>query len=154
MAKRHASVVTLEHVRDLLDRGEAEKAFEELSRTRDSSPDVDNARAVCLMRLGRPECAVAIYQAMLLKGGVAADPSAPVEYVVNFATALLLAGNTAGGIRMLDALGRTDHPSASRLRAAVARWRTSLGILRRLLFAAYGAVPAKPVVLDFPPGDA
>lgn len=149
-----AELHTLEHVRDLLNRGEAEKALESLSRATTPSPDVSNARAVCLMRLGHCERAVAVYQEMLLKGGVTVDPKAPVKHVVNFATALLLAGNVAGGISVLDDLGRTDHPGALRLRAAVQRWRKSLGIIRRLLFAVYGAVPEKPVVLDFPPGEA
>ncbi len=154
MVKLSTSAVTLEHVRGLLDRGEPEKAFEALKGNTAPSPDVSNARAVCLMRLGRPDSAVAIYQDLLLKGGVAVDPKAPVVHVVNFATALVLAGNTAAALRALDALGRTDHPSAARLRAAIGRWRSSLGIFRRFLLAAYGAVPEKPVVLDFPPGEA
>jgi hypothetical protein len=105
------------------------------------------------MRLGRADRAVAIYQQMLLKGGVTVDPGAPVGYVVNFATALLLSGNTDGGIDVLDNMGRTDYPGAQRLRDAVSRWRRSLGFGRRILFALYAGAPKPPVVLDFPPGE-
>ena len=152
MSNPHAGVL-LDQVRQMLGRGEAQKALDVIGRAKSSSQEIDNARAVCLMRLGRPEAAVTIYQGMLLRGGVTVDPAAPVKHVVNFATALLLAGNTAGGLAVLDGLGRTAHPAAVRLREAVDRWRESIGFGRRFLFAAYGAAPARRVEPDSPPGE-
>lgn len=149
----HRPVAGLDQVRAFLDQGHPDKALDALNKMRDHSPPAANARAVCLMRLGHADQAVSIYRSMLLASGVIIRENAPVTYVVNFATALLLAGNPAGAVATLDDLHQPDHPSAVRLRGAIARWRKSLGFKRRLLLAVTGDAPGEPVRLDFPPGE-
>jgi hypothetical protein len=144
-------VVGLKDVREFLAQDRVPEAISALSRTADRSAWFENARAVCYMRLGQPEKAVSIYRSLLLGGGVVVRQSAPVTFKANFATALLLAGNTEGGITILDEIGQSDDASVGRLRDAVARWRKSLNLVQRILAAA-GAPPAKPVLLDFAPG--
>lgn len=142
----------LEQVRSLLEEGHVDKALDTLNKLKDRAPWAENARAVCLMRLGHPDRAISIYRSMLLINGVILRQDAPVVFVVNFATALLLAGNVSGALDMLNEAHQPDHPSVARVRVAIDRWRKSLGFFQRLAFAA-GTTPDKPVPLDFPPGE-
>ena len=144
----------LEQARALLTEGRPDKALEVLARTKDASAAADNARAVCLMRMGQAAKAVPIYRALLFGGGVTLRKDAPPAYVANYVTALLLIGNAVDAIDLLDDLRGPDTPGTTRLRAAVAQWKKSLGLFRRLLLSLSTYTPAKPFVLDFPAGEA
>ena len=150
--KMQQSATGLEQVRDLLQQGQLSKALE-LLRSKDRSPWVENARAVCLMRLGEPDKAIALYRGMLLRSGVLIREDAPPVFVANFATALLLAGNLPGAISTLGELPQ-EAPEADRLRETIRRWRRSLGTLDRLRYFFSGEVANRPVRLDYEPGEA
>ncbi len=152
MTTTHKPLSTLDQVRPLIDQGDFRKALDVLERTRDLSPGAENARAVCLMRLGHPDAAVSIFQRLLLHGGVTIRDDASDLHIINFATALFLTQNPRGALDALDELHQPDAPAALQLRTAITRWRKSLNILQRLAFIAYGTAPNKPVLLDFPPG--
>ncbi|MBN2582035.1 MAG: hypothetical protein JXL80_03135 [Planctomycetes bacterium] len=147
----HNTATVLDRVREHLDQGQPQKALDVLNRCQDQSPPADNARAVCLMRLGRPQLAIPIYRRLLLTSGVIMRQDAPVMFRVNFATALLMTGNLDGTEAILTELRHSDDPGAIRLRETIARWRQSLRPLRRLL-AAMGMPPEGAIPLDFPPG--
>ena len=72
---------------------------------------------------------------------------------LNYATALLLARNVSGCVALLKEVNQEQVAYVGKLRAAIERWRRSLGWWRRLAFDWYGAEPSKPVTLDFQPGE-
>jgi len=148
----HKSVTVLDRVRECLARNEPQKGLDALNHCQDHSPQADNARAVCLMRLGRPEAAVALYRKLLLSSGVLMRQDAPAQFKSNFAAALLMTGNLSGATALLDELRGTDDPGARRLRDALGRWRRSLSPWRRGL-AAIGIPPQGPIALDYAPGE-
>ena len=151
-SKTHTAEHGLDKARTLLDAGEPQRALEVLSKL-DRAPWVENARGVCLMRLGHAEKAVPIYRMLLLSGGVTLREDAPETFKANFATALMLSGNIDGGLAVLGELGKSTNPAVARLRQTVAQWRKSLNPARRLL-SLLGVSPQKPMVLDYPPGEA
>lgn len=113
---------------------------------------VENARGVCLLRLGRASEAVDLYRELLVdRDSLILDLEAPPAFLVNFATALLLSGNIDGCRSTLEELKRDADPDVIALRAAMAKWRSDQGWWAKMKFALSGTV-AKPVVLDFPPG--
>jgi len=125
-----------------------------LGRNRDASTVTQNARAVCLMRLGQFEDALRILNSLAFPhGGVTMSPDAPLQVKVNHATALLLSGNVAGCLATLGELREEMHPSVERLRQAIFVWRRSQGLWRRLAMGV-GVYPFDAhVPLDFPPGE-
>ncbi len=144
----------LEQVKQLLADNRPEEAHGLLGRVRDTSAPVVNARAVCLLRLGRPQEAARILGPLAYSnGGMMPNLEALLSVRVNYATALLLSGNISGCQGALRDLFREEHPSIDRLRGALAKWRKSQGLWRRLLMAVgvepYGA----RVVPDSPPGE-
>lgn len=137
----------------LLEEGKVEEAIRMLRGRGLDAPALRNAMGVCLMRAGKPQAAVEVYRDLLvIPGGVSLKLDAPLLHKVNYATALLLAGNVSGCRTILDDLRNDGHPSVARLRAAIAAWRRTLGVFERLRCALLGEAP-RPVTLDFPPGE-
>ena len=146
--------VLLDRVRQLLDEGRPEKAVDVLHRIGSDSPVIRNAYAVCLMRMGETEKAVSVYRRLLLPDdGVVLRDDAPVLFKTNFATALLMENNLSGCIGILNDMKDEQAPSVKRLRNALTRWRKSVGWWRWLLVARFGMSPARPVPMDFAPGE-
>ncbi len=143
----------IKRANNLLEERLADEAFELLREVRDDSTAVQNARAVCLMRLGRAGEAARILSGLLFRPGtVAARPDAPRKLKLNYATCMLLTGNVAGALAMLDQV-EGESPSADRLRAAIRAWRKGRPIWSRLAMG-LGILPYDtPVPLDFPPGE-
>src|SRR5262249_577514 len=73
-------------------------------------------------------------------------------FKTNYATALLLSGNIAGGLRALDEVRDEQCPAVGRLREAVRRWERNLTFWQRVNWW-LGGEPDRPLTLDFPPGD-
>ncbi|MCG3180050.1 MAG: hypothetical protein BIFFINMI_02404 [Phycisphaerae bacterium] len=141
----------LREAASLLERNHPEQALARLSKARGAEPAVENARGVCLMRLGRVDEALELYRRLLYpRGGLQIAPGASPKVLANFATALMLTGNLSGCVETLDAADAAD-PAVVRVRQAVATWRKSLGVVRRLL-AKLGLAPGRPTRLEFPPG--
>jgi len=132
--------------------GDAAAALEMVGARRSDDRYLENARGVCLLRLGRAADAVDLYRALLVDGETLfLDLEAPPSFLINFATALLLSGNVDGCGSTLKELERDADPAVIALRAAVAKWRREQGWWAKVKLALSGAV-AQPVVLDFPPG--
>lgn len=139
-------------VRGLLDCGQPKEAASLLLRAPSRSPELQNALGVCWMRSGDVERALDLYRRTVLHNGVCFRSDATPKSLVNYATALLRAGNVAGCLAVLDETPR-DAPGAARLREAIARWRRSLGLIRRISVALNGAHSGAHVPLGFPPGE-
>lgn len=141
-------------VRNLLDAGKPQEAADVLRRFGTRSLELSNAYGVCLMRAGDAHRAVEVFRNLLLNdGGICLKADVPTAVKTNYAMALLLAGNVYGCLFTLQEIGEDQDPAVIRLRAAVDRWLGSLRWWQRLWFKAAGEAPAKPVPLDFAPGE-
>jgi hypothetical protein len=116
------------------------------------SPWLRNARGVCLFRLGRPGEAVEVLRNLVFEPtgfGVRADAD-PV-FQANYATALLLDGNTEGFWGILGGIRDRAHPAVARLDDAVRRWKAGMTFRQRVASALGTGGPR--FTLDFPPGE-
>jgi hypothetical protein len=130
-------------VKAALDADHPDQALKLLSTNIDSSA-VRNARAVCLLRLGRHDEALAIYRRFLFRSGcIWMIPEMPTEYKVNFATCLLLTGHPSGGKAVLDEIGEDQHPGVQRRREDIRKWAKSLSVFSRLDWWLSGIDPPK-----------
>lgn len=144
--------VVLKQVDNLLKAGKPEKALHLLRGCGVSSPWLSNATGVCQLRLGNAKPAMDIYRRLVLEaGGTHLRADVPAVFRINFAQALLSSGHIEGCLTALDEVA-TDHPAVARIRAAIDRWKDSLTFWERLQWK-LGGEPARPVVLEYPPGD-
>ncbi len=143
----------LEQVRALLEQNRAQEACALLSTQGSRSSELSNAHAVCLMRMARFDKAVEVFRGFVLAdNGLSLKPRLPEKYAVNFATALLLTGNLDGCLQTLEEAGEEARQGASDLYEAIARWKKSLPLGRRLWAAMGGMLPPGPIPLPFAPG--
>lgn len=153
MSKSIVSTVaeTMQNVRSLLQQGKPEQALNVVNSARLTSPEMDNARGVCLMRMGNLEQATQHFRHLVFRSGVGLAPDAPADYKVNYATALLLSGNLPGCNTVLNEVYEKAHPGMQQLKAAIRRWKQSLSFGQRLTML-IGVQPSTPVTLDYAPG--
>ena len=76
----------------------------------------------------------------------------PLAVKVNFATALVAAGERSGGEHVLDEIGNEIEPGVQRLRTAIRRWESRLTFLQRFLLR-LGFEPNVPLELIPPLGE-
>lgn len=154
MTKSHYPSGVVDQAKTLLNDNQPEEALKILNRSRDVARPIQTLRSVCLMRTGQIEDALRILESLAFpRGGVCIDPDAPLQLKVNYATAQVLSGNLAGCLATLDEIHEQHHPAVERLREAIAAWRKSQGVWRRLALAV-GLLPYDVrVSLDFPPGE-
>lgn len=114
-----------------------------------------NARAVCLLRLGRAEQAVHLLRCLVLKpGGLLVRADIPTVYKTNFATALLLNDHPSGCSGLLNEVSDESNPAVIKLRLALKKWERGLNLWHRLWWRLGRIEPAnRPVTIDFEPGD-
>lgn len=145
-----ADAALLARVANLLRDGKSEEALALAPAA--GSPWVRNARGVCLLRLGRAAQAVeALRDLVFDRSGFAVRADADPTFQANYAAALLLDGNADGFWDILGGIRDRSNPAVARLDDAVGRWKAGRPWghwLRSLLGAA-----ARPLALDFPPGD-
>lgn len=144
---------TLGHVRDLLDQSRPEDALDFINHHGQETSAMENARAVCLMRLGRLSEATSILRDIAFRGYVCMPDDTPLLFQLNFATAMLMANFKDAAIAIMDRLDSEQAPQALKLKGVIQRWKASIGPLGRLR-CRLGFYPKKPVSLDFPPGQA
>ncbi len=115
---------------------------------------MQDACAVCLMRLGQVEKAVNVLRPLLLKGNsLTLSPDAPLVYKTNHALALFLAHHVEGCMEVLKEIDDDQHPLVVKTRSAVERWRRSLGLLQRFLLLCGMQMEGRAIQLDVAPGD-
>jgi hypothetical protein len=143
----------MERIRVLLDDNRPADALEAVNNSGQKSALMENARGVCLMRLGKTEQAVKVLQEVVFpQGNICVPPGIPVIYQTNFATAMLMINNVESAISILNQLDDRQHPAVAKLSVAIKRWEKNIGLVGRLL-CLLGIYPNKSVVLDFPPGE-
>jgi len=138
----------LQRIRALLEQDRPGEALNFIIRSGDDTPEMENARGVCLLRLGRLDEAISVLGDITFQGLPGIPPHTPTLFQVNFAVAMLRANRDKGGALLIsDRLTGSEHPEAAKLKAAVRQWKESLGPLGRLR-CRLGLYPAKPVPLD------
>ncbi len=141
----------LDRVRDLLAQGRLDDALEYLDHVGQTTPEFQNARAVCLMRLGKVPQAVSLLRDLVFRGNICIPSDAPVLYLINFATAMLLANYKDGAMPILKGLDARRYPQVGELKEAIERWVRGLNFLERCGYH-LGLYPGKPIRMDFPLG--
>lgn len=144
----------LNQVKKLLDENHPDEALRLLARSRDTAPLLQNARAVCLMRMDQADDALRLLTPLVFpRGGMAISHDVPLATKVNYITAMLLKGNLAGCSTVLGELRDEKSPAVERLRKALDDWKKSQGLGRRFLML-MGAYPFNArVPLTFLPGE-
>lgn len=143
----------LRKVDTFLKRDEIDGALALLSRARLKSAWLINATGVCQLRLRNYKVAVDVFRGLVLgSGGLVLRSDVPRAFLVNYATALLAAGNVGGAHRVLNELDEESSPAVQRLRRVRQEWLKSLTIWQKLNVWA-GGQPALPIELDFPAGE-
>jgi hypothetical protein len=141
-------------VQGLLDAAKPKDAVELIRKYGTNSAELSNLYGVALMRAGEAAKAVEVYRGLCInESGFALKQNLPTSFKTNYATALMLVKNVTGCLATLREVQDQDAPYVLKLRAAIERWRRSLGWWKRLAFDWYGAEPDRPVLLDVPPGE-
>ncbi len=112
---------------------------------------VQNARGVCLLRLGRTSEAIKTLRDLVYgPGGLVARPDVDPVFQANYATALLLDGNAEGFWGILGDIRDRSHPAVAELDEAVRQWKAGMTFWQR---AASGLGIGGPrFTLTIPPG--
>jgi len=134
-----------------LDAGHPRKALELLQKCKVKSPWVNNAMAVCLLRLGKAPRAVEMLKGLVVTSGVCFRNDVPAVFLTNFATALLMIGNVSGCESALAAVPDQRDPCVQQLRNAIRQWWASVSFWQKMRWY-WGDQPDRPVAFDFPPG--
>lgn len=142
----------MDRIRALLNEGRALEALNLINHMGQTSPEWQNARGVCLLRLGRTNEAVTILRDVVFPDNrICVPDDVPVLYRANFATAMILLRNIEAAHHLLEHMDVRSHPYAEQLATAFQRWKKTLSWIQRLL-GSLGWHAAKPICLDFPPG--
>jgi hypothetical protein len=134
---------------ELLRAGNPQKALQQI-------PAVDpqwerNARGVCFLRLGRPDLAIEVLRSLIFEpGGFAVRLDADPVFQANYATALLLDGNTTGFWEIYGGIRDRNHPAVVQLDEAVRRWKATMTFWQRAASAV--GIGGPRLELNFPPG--
>jgi hypothetical protein len=144
---------SFEYIEKLINENNVEKALDILNRNSDTSAWSQNARAVCLMRLNFPANAVKVLTPIVYAGSsIVFNPQATDKIKLNLAQAMLLAGNVAGAVKLIQ--DTQDCPLRIKLQTAVEKWKQSLPVWTRLSITLLGTLPFdKPVAVESPYGE-
>ena len=120
-----------------------------------STPQVRNARGVCLLRLGRYEKALQLFRTLALEGsGDRVRSDLPTVYLTNLATALLLTGRPSSCLALLHEIDKESNPTVIGLRKEIHQWQATLTFGERLNWW-FGRLdpPHCRIVIHFLPGE-
>ncbi|MFH1615498.1 MAG: hypothetical protein ABIG61_10510 [Planctomycetota bacterium] len=146
------SPAAIDHIRELLNQDRPQDALKFIERLGQKTPVMENARGVCLMRLGKIDQAVSVLRNLAFQGYICMPSDTPVLYQLNFAIAMLLSNYKDGIIPLVDKLDTENYPQAAKLKDAIRQWVKSLNFIEKCC-CKIGIYPAKPVKIDFPPGE-
>ena len=144
--------IPLEHVRELLSQGRTQDAMKFIEHLGQKTAVMENAKGVCLMRLGKIEEAVSALREIAFQGYICIPSDTPVPYQINFATAMLLANHKDGAFSILNKLDEKEYPQTATLKNAIRQWVKGLNFIEKCCYH-IGLYPNKPITIDFPPGE-
>lgn len=136
----------LQEATDWLKNKQPRKALERLSRARIYSPRLTNVRALCHLHLGETQQAVTLLRPLVLADSMTLRPDVPVVLQATFAAALLMDGNVAGCLHVLDDMEDKTDPQVQQLRASIERWKQGLSLWRKFCWL-LGDYPRPPADL-------
>jgi predicted Zn-dependent protease len=142
----------IEHIKELLNQNQTLDALKYIERLGQDTPVLENARGVCLMRLGKFDEAATTLRNVVFQGQICIPSDTPVLYKINFATAMLLSNQKDAAFPILNQIDEKENPQAAKLKDAVKQWVKSLSLSERCRYHV-GIYPKKPISLDFPPGE-
>lgn len=141
----------IEQIQKMLDSGKPREAMEYLDRLDSNNHLIQNARGVCLMRLGQADAAIQILRDLAFQGQICIPSDTPPLFAANYATALLMKGYNQEALEILAALKPAQHPYIAALYDAVAEWKRGLTLFQKLC-CRLKLYPKKPISLAVPPG--
>jgi hypothetical protein len=142
----------LKKVEHLLELGRIEDALHTATSQSSGNPAQSNARAVCLMRLGKPDEAVRVLRSVVIdQTGVLMRQDIPTAYKSNFAVALALAGNLSGATSILAELGEETDTQIQGLSKCIQAAKSKRSFMQKLA-GILGTADNTKVQLDFVPG--
>ncbi|MFA5292092.1 MAG: hypothetical protein WC496_03565 [Phycisphaerae bacterium] len=144
---------SFEYIEKLINENNVEKALDILNHNPDRSIWFQNARAVCLMRLNSPGNAVKTLTSIVYPNSfVMINPDAPDKIKLNMAEAMLLTGNVAGAVKLIENSPQ-DCPLRNKLETAIKKWKLSLPFWSRLAITLFGTLPYdRPIAVERPYG--
>jgi tetratricopeptide (TPR) repeat protein len=142
------------HLLELINRGDYQHAVSTLQAAGRENA-VRNALGVCLMRLGRHDEALQVLRTFVLSADGVSERGGLIDaYKRNYALALLLTGEIAGAIEVLNATGDLKNKSAAQMCTAVKEWERQLGWFRWLDWKMNKIAPRDSAVkIDFELGE-
>ena len=146
------SPIAIEYIRELLNLGRPNDALKFVEHLGQKTPIMENARGVCLMRLGKTEEAISVLREVVFQGFICMPSDTPVPYQANFATAMLLANHKDGAFSILNKLDEKKYPQIMKLKDAIRQWVKSLNFAEKCYYH-IGLYPKKPIMIDFAPGE-
>ena len=149
----HNEKNSLEYIKELVTQNNNAKALEILNHLANKSMWFQNTKAVCQMRMNASASAVRTLQPVVFIGGsVTINPETPDKIKLNLAEAMLLSGNVAGAVNILEYCSQKS-PARDKLENAIKKWKQSLPIWPRLMILLGGLPIDKPVNTDAPYGE-
>lgn len=136
----------------MLDHGQVEDAMGLLDSCGQRSQAVQNAKGVCLLRMGRYELGMVVFRDLVFPAGAFTIPDeTPTVVRVSYVTSLVLSDRLVTGLQLLGQIPDSQHPVVVRLKDAVRRWKRTLSLWQRIGLL-LGVCPSSPMCLDFAPG--
>jgi len=145
-------LIPIEHIRTLLSQRRPQDALNFIEHLGQKTPAMENARGVCLMRLGKIEEAIPVLRDIVFQGYICLPTDTPVLYQINFATAMLLSNHKEGAFDILNKLDEKEYQQVVKLKDAIRQWVKSLSFIEKCRYY-MDLYPEKPVTIDFPPGE-
>jgi hypothetical protein len=140
-----------EYIWSLICDSQLEEAYKLLTGMQDGSVWMQNAMAVCQMRMGKPEKACAILIDLVYqKNSVVLRADATDATKLNLATAMLMTGNIEGALGVFNSV-KNETPMKKNVEYAIQIWKKKQSLCSRIGML-FGMYPSTKAELDFPPG--
>jgi len=148
--KKSEPTTLINRIENLLDEGKPQVALDLIDRSKQENPVIENARGVCLIRLGKFQEANDVLSAIVFPGRMVGVPAGtPIVYQTNLVIAMLKINNIDGALSILRQIndGYRKHQTVVKIDIAIRRWKKSLSLFQKIQLAV-GYTPHKPVIID------
>lgn len=134
----------LAQAREFISRGDYAGALRILPAD-SKNAEIKNAAAVCLIRLGQFEKAIAVLRSVALNSAFQTVREETPEHIrINYAIALVFGGRPAGGLDVLNGVGSAEHRSVRIVHEAIRVWVSEMSFFRKIDWKLNRIAPANP----------